>query len=109
MTATEQVRGNPANGAAMAAILASGIGAFALGVLAILNETKMFATPTIYKPAGGISGRTTVAVVVWLVAWAVLHNRWRDREIPSRQIHRVTLVLIVVSLVLTFPPLWPLL
>lgn len=109
MTATEQVRAELTNGAAMAAFLAAGIGAFVLGVLAILNETDTYATPTFYKPAGGLPGRTTVAVVVWLVAWALLHKRWKERQIESPWVRNVTLVLIVVSLILTFPPVWHLL
>lgn len=109
MTATEQMRDDPPNGAAMAAFLAAGVGSFALGVLAVLNETDTFATPTIYQPAGGISGRTTVAVVIWLVVWALLHNRWKARQVGSRRIRNVTVGLIVVALVMMFPPVWQLL
>lgn len=109
VTADEHVRDDRTNGAGMAAFLAAGIGAFVLSILVILNETGTFATPTIYKPAGGISGRTTVATVIWLIVWALLHNRWKEREFASHWVRNVTLVLIVVSLVLTFPPIWHLL
>lgn len=109
MTATAHVRSDSTNGAAMAAFLAGGIGALALGILAVLNETGTFATPTIYKPAGGVSGRTTVAVIIWLVAWGLLHHRWKERQIGSRWVHNLTLVLVVVSLILMFPPVWQLL
>lgn len=34
-----------------------------------------------YPPAGPLSGKTTMAVVVWLVAWAVTHQAWRDRDV----------------------------
>ena len=81
-----------ANGAAVAAFLAAGIGAFAVGVMAILNESGLFEAPALYEPAGGVSGRTTIAVVIWVIAWAVLHSRWRDRQVESRRVHLATLL-----------------
>ena len=65
-----------ANGAALAAFVGAGIGAFAMGVLVILNEAGVFTAPTLYAPAGGVSGRTTFTVVIWLIGWAALHRRW---------------------------------
>src|SRR5690606_2845962 len=59
------------NGAGMAAVLASGIGAFAVGLFVVLHETGLFVSPTLYAPAGGLSGRTTFAVIAWLGAWSV--------------------------------------
>jgi hypothetical protein len=95
-----------ANGSVWAAILASGIGAFALGLVVLLNEAGVFAAPSLYGPSGGVSGRTTIAVVVWLVAWAVLHSRWKHRRVEARRIRAVTLLLIALGLVATFPPVW---
>src|SRR3546814_11456369 len=54
------------NGAALAAILAAGIGAFAIGLVVIVNETGLLAVPALYAPAGGVSGRTTLAALIWL-------------------------------------------
>ena len=98
-----------ANGAAMAALLAAGIGAFAVGFIVILNEAGLFAAPALYAPAGGVSGRTTLAAVIWLVGWAVLHNRWKDRQVESRRILRFSVMLIGLGILLTFPPVWKLL
>jgi len=98
-----------ANGSAMAAFLSGGIGAFAMGLVVILNEAGIFAAPTLYGPAGGVSGRTTVATVVWLVAWGLLHYRLKDREIAPRRIYPVTLILIGLGILATFPPVWGLL
>ena len=102
-------RGEVANGAALASFLAAGIGAFAMGFFVILNEAKIFAAPTLYAPAGGVSGRTTFAVVVWLVAWAQLHRRWKGRRLETRRTFAVTLVLAGLGLLGTFPPVWRLL
>jgi hypothetical protein len=98
-----------ANGGAMAAFLGAGVGAFAMGLVVLLNEARIFAAPAVYGPAGGVSGRTTLAMVAWLVAWGVLHYRWRDREIASRRIYTVTVILIALGIVGTFPPVWQLL
>jgi hypothetical protein len=90
----------------MAAFVSGGIGAFAMGLVVLLNEAGVFVTPTLYGPAGGVSGRTTLAVFAWLVGWGVLHHRWSGREIPSRRIYPVTLILIGFGVLATFPPVW---
>ena len=106
MAGTEIDRDVGTNGAAMAAILAAGVGAFAMGLVVILNEAGVFAAPSLYGPAGGVSGRTTIAVVIWLGAWAVLQSRWKGRHVESRRVSTTTMILTAVGLVLTFPPVW---
>lgn len=98
--------GRLTNGAALAAYLAAGIGAFAMGALVILSELGVYSAPSLYAPAGGVTGRTTFAVVAWLIAWAVLHNRWKNREVDPGRVHVITLVMILLGVVLTFPPVW---
>lgn len=97
------------NGAAMAAFLAAGIGAFAMGAFVLLNEAGIFAAPALYGPAGGVSGRTTFAVAIWLIAWGALHLAWRRRSIAAGRIVLLTLVLTAIGIVATFPPAWSLL
>jgi multisubunit Na+/H+ antiporter MnhG subunit len=97
------------NGAALASFLAAGIGAFALGVIVILNEVGAFAAPSLYAPAGGVTGRTALGAVIWLVAWAVMHSRWKERRMEPRGVFAVSLVLIALGVLLTFPPFWKLL
>ena len=98
-----------ANGAAMASALAAGVGAFAMGLIVVLNEAGLFAAPALYGPAGGVTGRTTFATIIWLAVWGTLHARWRARELAPGPILTVTLVLVVVGTLGTFPPLWGLL
>jgi hypothetical protein len=102
----EPARATTVNGAAMAAYLAAGIGAFAMGVFVILNEAGIYAAPVLYGPAGGVSGRTTLSIVVWLVAWFLLHRRWSGRRVESGGVFTATLVLIALGLVACFPPVW---
>ncbi len=94
------------DGPTMAAVLGAGIGALAVGLFVILNAAGLFSAPSLYGPAGGVSGRTTLAALVWLAAWAVLHWRWKDREIAARPVFGLTLVLVALGLFATFPPVW---
>ena len=98
-----------ANGTAMACVLAAGIGAFAMGTLVLLNETGLFAAPTLYAPAGGVTGRTTLATILWLLSWAVLHHWWKARDVPPARVYTVTLILVALGVLGTFPLVWGLL
>jgi len=58
-----------------------------------------------YKPTGALSGETTVAILLWLVSWAILDWRWRKRTVSLRRINVIALGLLGLSLLLTFPPI----
>jgi hypothetical protein len=91
-------------GPVAAAILAAGVGALALGILTTLAEAsegfKEFLTIT--EPVGRCR-KTIGAVIIWLVAWAVLHLMYRTKEVESRKALTVTLVLIGLGVLGTFP------
>ncbi len=97
------------NGAAMGAVLAAGIGALAMGMLVIGNEAGVFAAPSLYAKAGGLSGRSTFAVIAWLAAWGILHMSWRGRAIGAGRVLGWTVLLVAMGLIMTFPPVWGLL
>ena len=97
------------NGTAMACLLGAGVGAFAMGAIVLLNETGLFAAPTLYAPAGGVTGRTTLATIVWLVSWGVLHHWWKARGVLPARVYAVTLILVALGVLGTFPPVWGLL
>jgi len=88
-----------------AAILAGGIGALALGVLTTLAEASVSFKDflNLYDPVGPLSGKTIGAVLVWLVAWSVLHVLYRHTALESRRALWVSLVLIGLGVVGTFP------
>ncbi len=100
------VREISTNGEAAAAILAAGIGSLALGVVASSSEVAGSLRPMLafYRPVGPLSGRTTVAVVIWLVSWLILHFKWKDRQIDFSKIFVWTLLMVAAGLVGTFPP-----
>ena len=95
------------NGSGAAAILAAGIGSFLVGLLAVLADTipALKSLMIFYKPTGPLSGVTTVAIVGWFAAWAILDARWRKREVALGRVNAIALLLVVLSLLLTFPPI----
>jgi hypothetical protein len=95
------------SGSGAAAILAAGIGSFAVAFFAIVGDKFAVVKNLLvfYKPTGSLSGETTVAVLVWLAAWAILDWRWRKRNISLPRINLIALALLGLSLLLTFPPI----
>jgi hypothetical protein len=94
------------NGPGAAAILAAGIGSAALGVFALTNDAfpainRFF---TFYTPTGGLSGVTTTAIVVWVIAWFVLARRWSGQTVAMAKVNLAAFVLLAVGVLLTFPP-----
>jgi hypothetical protein len=88
-----------------AAVLAGGVGAAALGVVTTLAEvSEGFREWLQWSDAvGPLSGKVLVAVGVWLVAWALLHLALRSRPYETRRALVISLVLIAVGVVGTFP------
>jgi hypothetical protein len=52
---------------------------------------------------GPLSGKTITAVVVWLIVWAILHLALRGRRMRLTPIITITLVLIALGVLGTFP------
>jgi len=95
------------NGPAWAGILAAGVGCATLGLLVDLAEaSKSFSNAlNFYNPTGDLSGKTILSVILWLMAWAVLHTCWKNRRIQSPgKITFITVILIVLALIAVFPP-----
>jgi hypothetical protein len=99
------------NGPGAAAILAAGIGSLALGVFAFAGD----ASPPILRafnfwlPTGPLSGVTTSAVIVWLVAWFALARNWGRRNVNLARVNMAAFIMLIAGLLLTFPPFMDLL
>jgi hypothetical protein len=95
------------NGAGAAAILAAGIGAFLMAVFAILADQSaaIKSMMIFWKPTGPLSGVTTCAMVLWLAAWAILHARWRNHSVALTRVNAAAFTLLILGLLLTFPPI----
>lgn len=63
------------DGPAIAALMAAGVGALLLGVLTTLAEVSASVKDwlNLYDPVGPLAGKTTFAVIAFVVAWGVLH------------------------------------
>jgi len=95
------------NGSGVAAVLAAGIGCFVLAVLAFAGDKSLVIKNSlnIYKPTGPLSGVTTIAILVWLCIWGFLEWRWRKQTVAASRVHSIALALLVLSILLTFPPI----
>jgi hypothetical protein len=115
MAVTEEQLGTPLRadveypdrpeGPISAAIIAGGVGALALGVLTTLAEASTRVSDGLEwsTRVGPLSGKTIVAVIVWLVAWGVLHLIYRKRTFETRRALIIALVLIALGVLGTFP------
>lgn len=95
------------NGAGAAAILAAGIGCLAVAVLALVADkvAGVKAALIFYRPTGPLSGVTTLALLLWLTLWALLHWRWRMRDVAVHRICSLALLLLLLAMALVFPPI----
>ena len=105
ITANAKSVGIP-NGAGAAAILAAGVGSFAVGLFAVLaDKSPAIKSMMVFsKPTGPLSGVTTSAIIVWLIAWAVFHARWSRKTVALGKIKTAAMILLALGLLLTFPP-----
>jgi len=81
-----------------------------LGINIILCEVSgtYKAMMTWSEGVGPLSGKTLVAVIVWVVAWFLLNMKMKDQEVDQGKIWQLSLALIVVGLLGTFPPFFTL-
>jgi hypothetical protein len=93
-------------GGVAAAMVAAGAGSFAMGLFYILGAVKPLGPYfNLYKPSGALSGVSTAAIVVWLLVWVVLDRRWKTRHVRMGTASAVALGLLMLGLLLTYPPI----
>jgi hypothetical protein len=94
------------NGPAVAALVAAGAGVFVTGLLTTLASasSRVGATLNWWSPAGPLSGKTGVGIIVWLVAWVVLHAMYKQRDVALARPLLCTWILIALGFLGTFPP-----
>ena len=97
---------NPANGPVAAAVLSCAVGCFLLGLLAVVADgsKRLAAALNFYRPSGPLSGVTTVTIALWIVCWAVLAARWRNKTLAFGKVSAFAFVFLAFGLLLTFPP-----
>jgi len=91
-----------------AAFLASGIGALVLGLAVVGSEVS----PAINSflrwvgPVGPLSGKVGLTVIAFVGSWVGLHFFFRNRTLKLTTSFTVSLVLLALGLLLTFPPVF---
>lgn len=106
MSMSQDPAGKIPNGPGAAAILAAGIGCAAVGILALLGDASEGVGDFLnfYNPVGTLSGVTTVSIIIWLAAWFVLGGLWRRKTVAIARVNLAAFALLLVGLLLTFPP-----
>lgn len=96
------------SGPAMAVILSASIGVFVTGLATVLATASTAVKEALnwWNPAGPLTGKTGVGVIAWMVAWAVSHAVWREKEVGFRGIWILSLILIILGWVMMFPPVF---
>ncbi len=98
------------DGPAAAAILSSTIGCLVIGLMTTGAEISAGLKDALnwYAPVGPLSGKTVVGVIAWAISWGVLHSMWKDQDVGFARLFRISLWVLVIGLVLTFPPFFEL-
>jgi hypothetical protein len=99
------------DGPAAAAMLAAGIGIFALGLLTVLSEASVAVHDFLERldfgrGVGPLAGKTLLAVAAWAVSWIALGLAWRGKDVNLRSWFTVSLVLGILGALGTFPPIF---
>jgi len=94
------------NGSAAAAILAAGIGILVFAVTAFAGDKSPAIKSSLifYKPTGPLSGVVVTAVAFWTFCWMLLEWRWGKKAVSGKSVCTASLVMVVLGLLLTFPP-----
>jgi len=102
---TESARDVRIEGMAAAALLATGVGAFVLGLLTTLAEASTGAKDFLQfnDRVGPLSGKTIVAVAVYFGALLVFALIWRRRELALKPVLIAAVVLLALGFLGTFP------
>jgi hypothetical protein len=103
---TEGAVADRPDGPVSAAIIAAGAGAAVLGLFTTVAEiSESFKEWLAWdEGVGPLAGQTGWTVIAWLLAWAVLHPVLRTRSFPIGKAFVITLILIGVGVLGTFPP-----
>jgi hypothetical protein len=78
-----------------AALMALAAALFAMGVMRVADRSDV---------ATDNQSRSLPRLMVFITG--LLHSRWKNRQIESRRVYTVTLVLVGLGMLGTFPPVW---
>ncbi len=98
------------NGPVAAAFLAAGIGAFMMGAMTTLSEASVNIANALKwsNPVGPLSGKVGVTLIVYFLSWLILHFVLRGKNVKLATFMTISLVLLVLGFLGTFPPFFDL-
>ena len=99
------------DGPGAAAMTAAAIGVFALGLLTVLAEVSVgihdwLETWDFGQGVGPLAGKTTLAVIVWLVSWGALALGLRGKDVDLKPWIWASAILGILGVLGTFPPIF---
>ncbi len=105
-----QMQSSKPTGPGAAAVVAAGIGVFTIGLMTTLAAASPSFASSLnwYNPSGPLSGKIGVGVVVWLLAWVILHAAWKSKNVDFGRAFNGALALVILGFLLTFPPFFDL-
>lgn len=105
---TTESGGARIDGPPAAALVAAGIGALVLGFFVSLAEASTDVKDWLQwnDRVGPLSGKTLLATIAYFASFAVLALLWRGKTFALRSIVLVAVVLVVLGLIFTFPPVF---
>ena len=106
-TTSKQTNAVP-TGAAAAAMISSAIGVFFIGFFTTMTGIIPGLGDFLnwWDPAGNLTGKTGLSIIIWLISWAVMNNKWKNTEYDLGKAFKITLILIGLGVLLTFPPIF---
>ncbi len=99
-------------GEAAAAFVAGGLGCFTIGLMTTLTEMPALVNLknalNWWNPAGPLTGKTGVGVIVFFLSWLIAHLVLREKNVNLKLMFVVSMALTFIGLLLTFPPVFEL-
>jgi len=89
-----------------AALMACSIACVVFGLTIVISEaSSTFKSFLIWsEPVGPLSGKVGSSLIFWLISWVILDKYLSNKQPKGKKLYQISLFLIVISFILTFPP-----
>jgi len=99
------------DGPGAAAMLATGIGIFVLGLFTILSEMSepihdLLGNMDFGVGVGPLAGKSIFGVIGFFGSWAVLHTMWKNKDVDIKRMFWIGLILGVLGAIFMLPPVF---
>jgi hypothetical protein len=92
------------------AFLASAFGVLAMAIINFItditggNPGPVGKSITLHSGIGPYSGKQTISIVVWIIAWLILSKLLVNKDVDEQKIFRCTIIIYALATLLIFPP-----